>query len=80
MTETDRRSRVHKFLQQQLNAVDTDQANQPSDAIENNSDSEDDGDTALHEEAASVSSLDDIESFILSSKASMVCLSLLELL
>jgi Heterokaryon incompatibility protein (HET) len=68
MTETERRSRIDKFIQQ-LNSADTEGAKQSLDTIENNSDLEDDPDTVLHEEAVGVSSLDEIENFILSNQA-----------
>jgi hypothetical protein len=68
MIEAERRSRINKFIQQ-LNSAGNDGPQQLSDAIENDSNSEDDADTVLHEETASVSSLDEIESFIPSSQA-----------
>ena len=68
MTETERRSRIEKFIQQ-LNSANTEGAKQSLITIEDNSDSEDDPDTALHEEPTGVSSLDEIENFIPSSQA-----------
>ncbi|KIW87235.1 uncharacterized protein Z519_12138 [Cladophialophora bantiana CBS 173.52] len=68
MTVTERRSRIDNFIQQ-LNSADTETAKQSRDTTERNSDSEDDSDTILDEEAATVSSLDEIENFIPSSQA-----------
>ena len=64
MTESEKRARIEHLLY----SAEVDHVGQQSDAIEN-SGSEDEAETDLHEEAASVSSLDEIEAFVLSSKA-----------
>lgn len=68
MTETERRSRIEKFIQQ-LNPANSEGAKQYLGTIENKSDSEDGLDIALHEIPTGRSSLDEIGRFIPCSQA-----------